>query len=289
MTWPDSGTKRCSDGTTELGECPGPSEPFFGQDGNYEIAVPSYTERDGTVMDSVTGLVWEKVTENVTFTFAGAQEHCADLAAQQLGGLATWRLPTRRELVSILDFGHTTAFQDIFTINQDSFYWTSTDAAAHTSLRWAVKAINGSVELVAKTSIRRAICVGGESGMAQPDLSFGEDWVLDRSTGLVWQRFPSTSFAWSDALTHCEELTLAGKSDWRLPNAKELLSIVDDRRSDPAIDLEAFPGAPIGGFWSSTPVINNAERAVLVSFSNGTSEDHAVSDRRIARCVRSDE
>ena len=66
-----------------LEECPGPSEPFFGQDGNYEIAVPSYTERDGTVKDSVTGRVWEKVTENVTFTLAGAQEHCATVAAER--------------------------------------------------------------------------------------------------------------------------------------------------------------------------------------------------------------
>ncbi|XYH95066.1 DUF1566 domain-containing protein [Sorangium sp. So ce1128] len=114
--------------------------------------------------------------------------------------------------------------------------------------------------------------------------------MLDRSTGLVWQRHASTTrFIWSDALEHCEELTLAGKEDWRLSSAKELLSIVDDQRSGPAIDLEAFPETPSDPFWSSTPAIDSADNAILVNFSNGASQDHTVLDRRLARCVRSDQ
>ncbi|WP_437972457.1 DUF1566 domain-containing protein [Sorangium sp. So ce260] len=291
VTWPDSPTKRCSDGTTVLEACPGPSEPFFGQDGNYEIAVPSYTEGDGTVTDSVTGLTWEKVTESGPLTQSAAQEHCATLSADRVGGIAAWRLPTRRELVSILDFGHTTAFPDIFfTSAPDSFYWSATDVATDSRFAWGVLASDASVGFFPKDmSGARALCIGGEGGMAPPDLSFGEDWVLDRLTGLVWQRQASlTRFIWSGALEHCEELTLAGKSDWRLPNAKELLSIIDDRLSGPAIDREAFPGTPSDVFWSSTPAIGSADKAVLVNFSNGTSQDHSVRDRRLTRCVRSD-
>src|SRR5689334_5307472 len=73
VTWPDSPTARCSDGTTVLQVCPEPSAPFFGQDGNYAIAIPAYTEADGAVKDSVTGLTWEKVAENGMFTLVGAQ------------------------------------------------------------------------------------------------------------------------------------------------------------------------------------------------------------------------
>ncbi|WP_437650783.1 DUF1566 domain-containing protein [Sorangium sp. So ce362] len=293
VIWPDSPTKRCSNGTTVLEACPGPSEPFFGQDGNYEIAVPSYTEGDGTVTDSVTGLTWEKVTENVVFTREAALQHCAVLDAERAGGIEKWRLPTRRELVSILDFGHITAFPDIFftfTDAQGGFYWSATDVDADSTFAWGVLASDASVGFFQKDmSGARALCVGGERETAPPDLSFGEEWVLDGLTGLVWQRQASlTRFIWSGALEHCEELTLAGKSDWRLPSAKELLSIVDDRLSGPAIDREAFPGTPSDVFWSSTPAISSAEKAILVNFTNGTSQDHSVRAQRLTRCVRSD-
>ncbi|XXY54628.1 DUF1566 domain-containing protein [Sorangium sp. So ce269] len=227
----------------------------------------------------------------MTFTLAGAQEHCATLAAEQFGGLATWRLPTRRELVSILDFGHTTAFPDIFAAAQDSFYWSATDVAGDSDYVWGVLASKATIGFYDKEgmAIAHALCIGGEQETTPGDLSIDEEWVLDGSTGLVWQRHASTTrFTWSDALEHCEELTLAGKEDWRLPSAKELLSIVDDQRSGPAIDLEAFPETPSDPFWSSTPAIDSADNAILVNFSNGASQDHTVLDRRLARCVRSD-
>lgn len=41
---------------------------------------------------------------------------------------------------------------------------------------------------------------------------------------------------WKDALAYCEELTSAGHSDWRLPNAKELQSIVDYTHMPDAIE-----------------------------------------------------
>ncbi|XXT25569.1 DUF1566 domain-containing protein [Sorangium sp. So ce429] len=95
--------------------CPGPGEPFFGQDGNYLIDVPSYADGDGVVTDSVTGLVWEKVIEDVSFEHVGALEHCAALAEAEVGGRTDWRLPTRREIVSLLDFGHATG---LFWVSQ---------------------------------------------------------------------------------------------------------------------------------------------------------------------------
>jgi hypothetical protein len=65
--------------------------------------------------------------------------------------------------------------------------------------------------------------------------------VADSATGLAWQDDYSDnggdikSATWQDALIYCEELTLGGISDWRLPNIRELKSIVDDSISVPAI------------------------------------------------------
>ncbi|MGK3993711.1 DUF1566 domain-containing protein [Sorangium sp. So ce1024] len=293
VTWPDSPTKRCTDGTVVLEQCPGPSEPFFGQDGNYEIAVPSYTERDGTVRDSVTRLIWEKPQESATFTFDAARVHCDALSAEQHGGVASWRLPTLRELVSVIDFGHTTAFQDIFATTPGSVYWSATDVVdTGGAFAWGVLTTGATIGYYEKEGMAnaRVLCVGGEQAIPPADFSTsGEEWALDSSTGLVWQRQHALgTFDWRSALAHCEDLTLAGKSDWRLPSAKELLSIVDDRRIGPAIDTEIFLGSPSSSFWSSTPALGSADRAIVVNFNNGASQDNSVRDRRLTRCVRSD-
>ena len=59
-----------------------------------------------------------------------------------------------------------------------------------------------------------------------------------------------TGLLWHEALTYCENLEFAGHTDWRLPNVRELQSIVDYGRTRPAID-PVF-GAESAGYWSST-------------------------------------
>ncbi|AUX43253.1 hypothetical protein SOCE26_046970 [Sorangium cellulosum] len=295
VTWPDSMTRRCSNGTIVVTECPDPEEPFFGQDGNYQILVPSYEERDGDVVaDSVTGLVWEQATENVSYDLEGADVHCKALATNARGGRTDWRLPTRRELVSILDFGHSAAFPDLFTsMFSGGFYWSASDVADDEDRAWGVRASDGTVQYRGKTEVdmSRALCVAGEV-MAPPELSAadGDARVLDTTTGFVWQRnITGIGYAWREALAHCEGLELAGHDDWRLPSAKELLSLIDDRRSGPALDDDIFTGASAGVFWSSTPALGSADTAFTVNFSNGASLSGSVRDPRLVRCVRSDD
>jgi len=84
------------------------------------------------------------------------------------------------------------------------------------------------------------------------------DVVLDRVTGLTWQRtVDRTAYDARRASSYCETLTLAGHSDWRLPSIIELASISDTSRSAPAADPVAFPNTPPEKFWSSQRDVTN--------------------------------
>src|SRR5262249_26598793 len=89
----------------------------------------------------------------------------------------------------------------------------------------------------------------------------GDGTVTDNCTGLMWQKDTADVTAdgeiditdgldWCDALKYCEESSLAGHDDWRLPNVRELGSIVDYGRFAPSID-PVFQAVP-AWYWSST-------------------------------------
>lgn len=112
--------------------------------------------------------------------------------------------------------------------------------------------------------------------------------VTDLKTKLTWQRtVPSTTYGWEDAKSYCAGLgsSLGGKG-WRLPTVKELQTIVDDSRSDPAIDPTAFPDTPSTAFWSATALIGSPSYAWNVYFYTGGTYTYYVAYPFAVRCVR---
>jgi hypothetical protein len=110
--------------------------------------------------------------------------------------------------------------------------------------------------------------------------------TTDRN-GLTWQRQDDgVARNWADALSYCEHLTLAGYSDWRLPNIKELESLTDDRRHTPAIDGDAFPQTKTAGYWSSTSLADNPGFGWFVYFNNGYVNPVDKSHEYYTRCLR---
>ncbi|MBI4603717.1 MAG: DUF1566 domain-containing protein [Planctomycetes bacterium] len=103
--------------------------------------------------------------------------------------------------------------------------------------------------------------------------------VTDICTGLVWQKDTADvngdglidplgdTLAWCEALSYCDGLSFAGHDDWRLPNVRELQSLVDYGRSNPAID-PAF-GTLLEFYWSSTSNAETANDAWGVGFHVG--------------------
>ena len=107
--------------------------------------------------------------------------------------------------------------------------------------------------------------------------------VTDGRTGLVWRRCAEgmavtggTCTGTASNFTHEAALTRAGAQAtstsvaWRLPNVKELASIVDRSKSNPAIDSVAFPATPANAFWSSSPYVGYAYYARVVDFVDGS-------------------
>ena len=84
----------------------------------------------------------------------------------------------------------------------------------------------------------------------------GDDTVTDTCTGLVWQQWTTDGgkLGWCEALAFADDLVLGGSAEWRLPNIRELQSIVDYSRSGPAIH-PAFDAESLS-YWSSTPLAN---------------------------------
>lgn len=98
---------------------------------------------------------------------------------------------------------------------------------------------------------------GQDAAYLAEQMSFtdnGNGTVTDRTTGLSWQKQDDgITRNWAAAVAYCEKLSLGGHEDWRLPSKKELMSIIDYGRADPAIDPLYFPKTKMGWYWTATP------------------------------------
>lgn len=101
--------------------------------------------------------------------------------------------------------------------------------------------------------------------------------VTDAQTGLIWRRC-TVGQTWSNGtctggltvFRHEEALAHAmTQSGWRLPNVKELASLVDTSSARPAVNVTAFPGTPTATYWSSTPDVQLPSSAWSIDFGSG--------------------
>ena len=112
--------------------------------------------------------------------------------------------------------------------------------------------------------------------------------VTDNETGLQWQDNTAVSKKWIEAIDYCENLTLGGYSDWRLPNINELASIVDDTKANPSIS-SVFRYTEWNYYWSSTSYVGRSASAWNIYFSyNKQGYSNKDLHSFYVRCVRSE-
>jgi len=114
--------------------------------------------------------------------------------------------------------------------------------------------------------------------------------VLDRETGLVWERSPDTTAQnWLDAQFHCSRQSTGGRMGWRLPTIQELTSLIDPTVLSPGPVLP--PGHPFSTvqssqYWSGATHPTLAAFAWDVTFENGHVGTTDKSLTLLAWCVR---
>ena len=101
----------------------------------------------------------------------------------------------------------------------------------------------------------------------------GNGTITDNLTGLMWTQDAqqiSGMMTWSDALTECNDLIHATYTDWRLPNARELQSLIDSGEYDPAMLLgHPFLNVLSSEYWTSTTFASNSDWACVTEMFSG--------------------
>ncbi len=120
---------------------------------------------------------------------------------------------------------------------------------------------------------------------------YAADSMRDAKTGLVWQDTSESvkikkRKTWDAAKTYCAKLTLAGKSDWRLPSIKELQTIVDNRYHHTNIIKGFKHAAPYSRHWSSSQYVSDDKIAWYVYFGDGETRYAYKTNDFLIRCVR---
>ena len=293
ITYPvvDTAQSRCYDDVSEIPRPGGPGEAFYGQDAQYETLSPSYLDNgDGTVTDLNTGLMWQQspdLENKSTHDKAVAGAETFDLA-----GYDDWRLPTIKELYSLIDFNGSrfleTPYIDTdyfdFRFGEESRGERTIDAQYWSATKYVGTVFEG-MDAVFGVNFADGRIKGygliGQRGEAMkqfvryvrgnPDYGVNrfvdndDGAVTDLSSGLMWMKSDSgVAMDWEDALAFAESLEYAGYDDWRLPDAKQLQSIVDytrapdakdPSRKGPAIDPVFDITEDESWFWTGTTLL----------------------------------
>lgn len=290
---------------------PAKGQPFYGQDAQYPGTAAQYADNgNGTVTDMVTGLMWQK---SVTYMhWADAQTNASNA---ETGGYTDWRVPTIKELYSLIDFTGNQGTGDPSSstppsdaepfINANYFDFSYPTRGRYIDVQFISKTVYTGVALnnpntffglnLADGRIKAYPQSGNVSNREFPArfvrgnptyginefMDNGDGTISDNATGLMWSKFDSGdsvfandlsryahtdgSLNWEEALNFSENVTYARYSDWRLPDAKQLHSILDYGRSPDATNSPA-----IDPLFKTTGIINEANQPDWPAFWSST-------------------
>lgn len=288
MTRPlQTGQRHCYDTRGVVRPC-----PESGQDGEYRPGLaepePRFQQIESpdtdhgqpeAVLDRLTGLEWMRHASPFEFplNWEESREACRALNGPDTPPEQRWRLPNRRELFSLLHFDSANPAlpPDHPFVNVPSLAcWTSTRSARNEEYFWYVQLSGGRMFYHRRDSYAMAWPVRGASTVLpvtgrEDEPNTGIPWptprfaalhaeiILDQCTELAWTTTAGLDkpCLWQEALDRVAELNRQrhlGLDNWRLPTIRELESLVDASRHDPALPGEHPFRHWQEAYWSST-------------------------------------
>jgi hypothetical protein len=115
-----------------------------------------------------------------------------------------------------------------------------------------------------------------------------DDLVLDKETGLVWERTPNGGTGWLNAIDLCYNKSAGWRKGWRLPTIEELASLIDPQQTIPPTLPNGHPFNNVQPtyYWSATTYESDNSKAWLVNMNNGNVEPLFKSTSNPVLCVR---
>lgn len=288
---------------------PAEGEDFYGQNAHFPGRQFNYRDNgDGTVTDLVTGLMWQAGLPELKYTY---EEAVVYAESASLAGYDDWRLPTIKELYSLMQFSGSTGMSaetsvpyidtDYFEFRYGDEYnpqeryidvqFASTSVYTGTVMNgqhamFGLNLADGRIKAYPLNKDFEVKLVRGNTAYGINDfVDNGDGTISDLATGLMWEQAGSAAgMLWKDALAWVQQKNqenYLGYSDWRLPDAKELQSIVDYSRSpdatasaaiDPLFNVPQIedewsdPDYPF--YWTSTTHVDGPtpNKAVYIAF-----------------------
>ena len=244
---------------------PEKGEAFYGQDAQFTKNAPSYTDNgDGTITDNVTGLMWQKGFEAMTY-----DEALEKVKQFNLANHTDWRIPSIKEAYSLMLFsGVDASSREMYKVPKSAKPFVDTDyfdfeygangeriidTQMMSSTIYKGKTMGGNTTVFGVNLADGRIKGYPTSKMrgekkhtvrfVRGNVDYGKNNFVDNGNGtisdvasdLMWQKSDSEKgMNWEEALAWVEEMNsknYLGYHDWRLPNAKELHSILDYNNS----------------------------------------------------------
>lgn len=256
-----------------------------------------------TVLDLVTRLEWEDDGQTDTNSASNTSASYGPCEKLTLDSKDDWRTPTALEMMSLFDFegNGVNGFENIST--SSTGYWTTTktiESPSYNSDEYIYVIMPKYAASYGESYSKMHMCVRviDEPATDEVEMKKEGDVVMDYKDKLMWEDDAGVTQNgyWADAIGYCEDLSLGGYDDWRMPNINELVRTAGHSvlpSSD--VNQEGYPNSTNTvfsatafdeEFWSSTTDHDDHSKAYILQGKYGSISSLKKTEQRKTRCVR---